>query len=192
MTYRCLTLDHHEQDTYEILTIRREDIFQIKNWRNEQMSVLRQNQLLTDEDQLRYYETAIRSSMEAEQPKIILFSYLQAGACIGYGGLTNIDWVSKRAEISFLVATERTQDDTTYARDFSTFLHLMQQVAFAELGFHRLFTETFDARSKHIAILESSGFQREGRLRQHVWMDGRFVDSIMHGCLREDARHVEG
>jgi hypothetical protein len=42
---------------YRIVPLRREDILSIKDWRNDQMAVLRQNALLTANAQLRYYDT---------------------------------------------------------------------------------------------------------------------------------------
>ena len=71
----------------------------IKDWRNDQIDVLRQKAVLTDEDQIGYYHNIVLPSMNERQPEIILFSFLLNAGCIGYGGLTNIDWSHKRAEI---------------------------------------------------------------------------------------------
>ena len=38
------------------------------------------------------------------------------------GGLTNIEWISHRAELSFLAATERAEDPEAYALEFARFL----------------------------------------------------------------------
>ena len=154
-------------------------------WRNEQIDVLRQNRLLTEADQDRYYREVVEPSFSEDRPRIILFSYLRDEDCIGYGGLTNIDWDSRRAEISFLVDTDRTRDLKVYREDFSVFLRLMKRIAFGALQFNRLFAETFDIRPHHIRILEDNGFRLEGRMRQHVIIRGRPVDSLIHGCLKE-------
>jgi len=119
------------------------------------------------------------------QPKQLLFGYWQNDELIGYGGLTNTDWLSRRSEISFLLGTARTLDYENYAQDFSVFLGLLKRVAFAELGFNRLFTETFDIRPWHVKVLEENNFRFEGRLKQHVLIEGCYVDSLMHGCLKE-------
>ncbi|UJF33199.1 GNAT family N-acetyltransferase [Paenibacillus hexagrammi] len=185
MKYRCLTNQEFIYGDYQIVPLREQDIFHIKQWRNEQITVLRQKRLLTNEDQLRYYRNAVSPTFEVEQPSIVLFSYLLQNDCIGYGGLTNIDWESKRAEISFLLNTKRISDPDIYKKDFQSFLTLMKKVAFDELRWNRLFTETYDIRPHHIRILEESGFQFEGRMRQHVLIDGDWVDSLLHGCLKE-------
>lgn len=185
MKYLQLQQDCYSLLEYEIRSLREHEMQAIKQWRNEQMAVLRQSRILTDEDQRSYYHEIVLPSYNVEHPKLMLFSYYYDGRHIGYGGLTNLDWVNRRAEISYLVETERSseEDVVQYTSDFSTFLNLMKHIAFEELDLHRLFTETFDIRPLHIQILESSGFQFEGRMKEHVRIDDRYVDSLLHGCL---------
>jgi len=185
MKYICLKTNEYFIDNYFITPFREEDIFLIKKWRNEQLNILRQNKLLSDEEQKSYYENVIKPTFTQSNPKIILFSYLQDNECIGYGGLTNLDWISKRAELSFLLKTMRSYNNKMYEKDFSIYLKLIKSVAFEEINLNRLFTETFDIRPLHIKVLEKNGFELEGRLRQNVYIEGLFVDSLIHGLLRE-------
>lgn len=182
--YKCVPRETYRSGDYSITTIRQQDMMSIKTWRNEQIAVLRQSRPLTEEDQNCYYRQAVLPSIDAEKPPMVLFSFLAGDRCIGYGGLTNIDWTSKRAEISFLLDTTLTCDIARYQQYFKTFLALIKEVAFESLHLNRLFTETYDIRPHHVAALEESGFVREGRLRQHVVIEGRFVDSLIHGCVR--------
>lgn len=189
MKYKCLPNLPISLGDYSMDGITEENAMLIKQWRNEQMTVLRQDHLLTDEEQIAYYQNVIKLSFEIEQPRLIILSYLLNGDLIGYGGLTNIDWFSQRAEISFLLATNRTLDHETYNNEFTIFLKLIKKIAFNELKFNRLFTETFEIRPWHIAALENNEFIFEGRLKEHVFINGRFVDSLIHGCLKEH-KHV--
>jgi RimJ/RimL family protein N-acetyltransferase len=184
MDYRCLNKQIFEFQEYEVLPLREEDIYSIKEWRNAQMDVLRQNKILTDEDQKNYYDKIVMKSFSEDNPNIILFSYLKNKKCIGYGGLTNIDWISKRAEISFLVHPDQTTNKESYGSIFSGFLLLMKIVAFDELRFNRLFTETYDIRPLHVSILERNGFKLEGRMREHIFINNAFIDSLIHGYLK--------
>jgi RimJ/RimL family protein N-acetyltransferase len=183
--YKALTINELASNEYAIVPLREIDIFEVKQWRNDQIDVLRQNTVLTDRDQKEYYDRCVVPGFSETKPTIILFSYLEHNMCIGYGGLTNIDWENKRAELSFLVQTDRARNVQQYRKDFSHFLRLLKQVAFNELRFNRIFTETFDVRANHVLILEENGFVLEGRLKQHMLIRGRFVDSLIHGCLRE-------
>jgi RimJ/RimL family protein N-acetyltransferase len=183
--YKCLFKNKFQSGNYSVLPMREEDIYLIKNWRNEQMDILRQKNVLTDEDQKKYYKRYVLPGFSEQVPRIMLFSYLLEGQCIGYGGLTNIDWESKRIELSFLINTNRKNDESLYRSDFGIFIELMKEIVFKELNFNRIFTETYDIRPVHISILENSGFKLEGRLKEHVMINGGFVDSLIHGFIKE-------
>ncbi|MDG0794584.1 GNAT family N-acetyltransferase [Cohnella ginsengisoli] len=192
MNYRHLSQARFALDGYSVTPIRLQDMYRIKTWRNEQIDVLRQTKPLTDEDQRAYFERVVEPSFADCEPRIMLFSYFQNEALIGYGGLTNIDWGHGRAEISYLVETSRSfeSDSKRYGEDFGHFLALMKSIAFDELRLYRLYTETFDIRPVHVGVLERCGFLPEGRLRGHVKIGGAHVDSLMHGCLREEKQNV--
>jgi RimJ/RimL family protein N-acetyltransferase len=153
------------------------------HWRNAQLNVLRQREPLTQEGQERYFQEVIAPSYSEKHPRQILFSYLDGPTLIGYGGFVHIAWEDRRAEVSFLMDPERAADPHLYEQDFSCYLAMLKSAAFRHLKFVRLFTETYDIRWQHVRILELSGFQLEGRLRSHVWIDGKPVDSLVHGCV---------
>lgn len=182
---KALTINHA---AYSICLYREQDIMLVKDWRNQQMEALRQDRVLTEQDQLNYYHNVVMPTFQQAQPKIILFSYLRENQCIGYGGLTNIHWHDKRAELSFLVNTDRTKHPETYTADFSTFIKLMMHVAFEQLNLNRIFTETYNIRPLHIAILEATEMHYEGAMKQHVLINNQFEDSLIHGHVRDYAR----
>jgi hypothetical protein len=182
MNYSCLKRQHFIEPPYELQPLRYQDIFQIKKWRNEQIDILRQDVLLTDEMQETYYREVLLPSFGLCEPKQILFSFLKDSRLIGYGGIVHIDWTTKQGEISFLVDSIRAQNKQCYQNDFSHFLALIKIVAFEQLHFFRLFTETYDIRPLHIAVLEESGFQLETRLKDRVIINGKSTDALIHGC----------
>ncbi len=155
----------------------------IKEWRNAQMSILRQNELLTEEMQESYYQTVILPGFSQKEPRQILFSFLLKEECIGYGGIVHIDWPARRGEVSFLLDVNRIHDPVACQKEFSIYLQLIKQAAFQNLHFNRLYTETFDVRPEYVVTLESHGFIFEGRLRKHAFVNGQLVDSLIHGCV---------
>jgi Acetyltransferase (GNAT) domain len=184
MSYSFLDSTRYELGNYAIVPYRKEDMFEIMHWRNEQMDVLRQKKPLTEKDQHTYFSNCIEKSFRESNPTIALFSYLHHNICIGYGGLTNMNWEDKRCELSFLLSTKRVKNDLQYSEDFRVFIELMKIIAFEKLNFNRIYTETYDIRPLHISILEQQGFLPEGRMREHVRIDGRFVDSLLHGITK--------
>jgi Acetyltransferase (GNAT) domain len=183
MNYACLSKQTFTEGSYTIMPLRVQDIYLIKEWRNAQIDILRQNVPLTDEMQKKYFETVIKPSFASSHPTQILFSFLKDALPIGYGGIAHIDWKAKQGEISFLVDPKRAADPIVYEQDFSTFLNLTKNVAFNHLHFISLYTETFDIRDHHIGILEQAGFIEKRRLKNWVKIEGKEVDSLIHECL---------
>jgi hypothetical protein len=183
MNYICLKKDEYKKGRYSIVPLRKKDIFFIKDIRNDQMELLRQNDIITDNMQEKYFTNFVEPSFTNLKPSMILFSYLENNNCIGYGGLTNIDWHSQRAEVSFLVDRKRYECKETYIDDFRNFIEMLKEVAFKQLKFNRLFTETFSFRNRHIDLLENTGFKCEGRMKKHVCISNEYFDSMLHGCL---------
>lgn len=181
--YRCMPRRSLHRDTLGIRAVAPEDVEAIRLWRNAQMDVLRQSAPISPAQQEAYYAAHIWPAMALDCPQNILLTFLEDERAIGYGGLVHIAWEHRRAEVSFLLDPVLISAPETYARYFSVFLDLIKELAFDDLGLHRLFTETYALRTHHISVLEANGFRAEGLLKHHVVIDGSPVDSLIHGCL---------
>jgi len=184
--YACVPVERVEEAGFSLSTVQPEHIEPIRRWRNAQLDVLRQSAPLTPEQQQAYFDSQIWPSLEQAEPRQILLAYFRDGALIGYGGLVHISWADRRAEVSFLLDPEPEANRRELPELFACYLGLIVRLAFSHLDLRRLVTETFAFRDTHIAVLEAQGFQREGRLREHVLVDGKPMDALMHGLLRGD------
>lgn len=184
MEYKCLNNKNFQFNEFSLKSIRVEDIESIRKWRNAQLDVLRQDKIITYEEQIKYFNDHILPEKIKNEPRNILFSFFRNDVLIGYGGLVHISWKDLRAEISFLL-NPNYLSEVDYPLFFSSYLTLIKSIAFDDLKFNRLFTETFNIRQFHISILESNGFIKEGILKDHVIINGKHVDSIIHGCLNK-------
>lgn len=54
---------------------------------------------------------------------------------------------------------------------------------------HGLTADTFHTNDGSRAVLERLGFTEEGRLREHRFRRGEYVDTIKHGILRDEWRY---
>jgi len=185
--YRCMPREVIAAGDYTLTAVHPEHIEDIRQWRNAQIDVLRQSAPITPEEQRDYFARTIWPDKAVATPKNLLLSYAERGRVIGYGGLVHIAWEHRRAEVSFLLRTEMTQDSARCQALFARYLGLIKELAFGDLGLARLCTETFAIRPDYVRTLERSGFVAEGVLRHHVIIQGRPVDSLMHGCLARDA-----
>lgn len=164
-----------------IRSIRFDDREVIRGWRNAQMNVLRQNEAISHLAQETYFQNVIRVSLMAENPEQILLSMEDQKNLVAYGGLVNISWANKRAELSFLTSGDLSVEK--YEHYFSTFINYILNVARGQFGLHKIFTETYEFRNGHISILEKCGFKIEGRLTDHNVNSDGFCDSIIHGVI---------
>ena len=157
------------------------DLENIKIWRNEQMSILRQWKPLTDSNQEKYWQI-IASSSDS-----VLFSIInEKDELVGYCGLTNIDYISSRGELSFLLDTRIDSDISLHDKSLIAVLKMLCEYGFKHLNLNKIFTETYDYRKDHIKTLESFGLKKEGVLRKHVFKNGEYHDSIIHSILRNE------
>lgn len=176
--YKCLNKQVYSKGKYSIVPIRYEDRMLIKKWRNEQIYHLRQNKPLTEEDQENYFKNVVSKLFEQDKPNQILFSYLQRGVCIGYGGLVHINWIDRNAEISFIINTEL--EDSEFIKHWSTYLDLIEDIGFNDLQMHKLYTYAFDLRHHLYIALELNNYKKEATLKEHCFFNDKFIDVIIH------------
>ena len=186
MEYSCLNKQTFSNGSHTLVPIRLEDRYDIMRWRNEQIYHLRQNNHLTKEDQDKYFENIVVKLFDQEHPNQILFSFLEYGNCIGYGGLVHINWLDKNAEISFIMDTYL--EVYRFQEIWQIFLILIQEVAFDELSLHKIYTYAFDLRPHLYDALEYSGFLREARLKDHVLIEGGIRDIVIHSKFNNNYR----
>ena len=183
--YSILNSENYSFKNYTLVPLRYDDIFKIKQWRNEQLNILRQNKILTDIEQENYYQELIDKSFFNPNPNEILFSFLLDGKCIGYGGVVYIDWKNKSAEISFINETKRSAETQTYHNDFTTFITILFKITFSELLFNKLTTETYGIRKNTLQILDNLGFHLKKIDEKKILINDKLYNSFHHEYLKK-------
>ncbi|MGN4127454.1 GNAT family N-acetyltransferase [Lysinibacillus sphaericus] len=64
---------------------------------------------------------------------------------------------------------------------------LVVRFAFEQIGLHRVEAYVSTQNNASIRVLEKSGFQREGLLRQLLYINGQWVDHYMYACVDESS-----
>lgn len=181
--YVCLKKQDFLFGDYSLVPIRYEDRFLIMKWRNEQIYHLRQAHPLTEDDQQRYFDNVVSKLYDNPIPDQILFSYLENGTCIGYGGLVHINWIDQNAEISFIMDTGLEAEH--FAEHWGNYLTMLKSVAFDDLGLHKIYTYAFDLRPHLYPMLEDNGFTREAKLKEHCFFNGAYKDVLIHSLWND-------
>ena len=119
--------------------------------RQREQAVLRQQQALTS----RISSDGATSSSHVHEPGCAS-RWSPPMAARASRGLTNIEQPPCRS-----VATELTEPLDQYAAEFRRFLDWTLHSG-GELGFNRIFTETWDFREDHIGIPSSASCSRDG------------------------------
>ena len=178
--YKFLKKRKYVLGDYSIVPLRNEDILKIKTWRNDQIDVLRQKDLLSDSQQKEYYHNLIENSFYVSKPSEILFSFLVNHECVGYGGLVHIDWLKEKGEISFINDTIRASNDELYRSDFTKFTSLLFEIIFSELKFEKVTTETYGIRRNTLKLLDELGFKLNHVKGNNVQINNKKYDSFFH------------
>ena len=169
---------------FSLQNLEKKDIEIIRNWRNQQVKVLRQNKYITKNDQKKYFKNYILKQVKEKKPETFLFAFKENNITIGYGGLVYISWDNRRAEVSYLLNTKLTKKKKNYEFYTKKYFSIIKILSFKKLKLNKIFTETFYDRKFHIKILEKFGFKFEGKLLKHNYKKGKFIDVLVHGMVK--------
>ena len=164
----------------------REHLSKLKDWRNSQMSVLRQWKPLTEYNQEKWFQQISEYNTQVIFAIMIPNEKEKNMSFTGYCGITGVDSINRQGEITFLVNPVRVQDKKLYREDFLSVLYMLCQYGFEEINLHKLFTETFIFRKDHIKILEEFGFHLDGILREHQFIKNQYHNSLIHSILYDE------
>jgi [ribosomal protein S5]-alanine N-acetyltransferase len=101
---------------------------------------------------------------------------------IGGTGLHEFDQRCRRASFGIFIGP-REEWGKGYGTEVT---RLMVAHAFETLNLNRLALQVYEYNARGIRAYEKVGFRREGVLRQDMFRDGRYWDTIVMGILRED------
>jgi len=178
--YKNINSDSFINGVYSLVPIRDEDKYDIMNWRNNQLEILRQEIVLSIEQQEIYFKTVVDKLFDVENPKQLLFSFLENNKLIGYGGLVHIDWETKTAEVSFLSETSRNKNADMFISDWVNYLAILKKIATDYLNFKSIYTYAYDLRPNLYIALQESGFTEIKRHKNHIQIENKKVDVVIH------------
>lgn len=184
--YLCLSRNIICEGDYSIKPVRYEDRNLIMKWRNNQIHILRQKNILTQEDQDKYFSEIVSKLFEVEKPDQLLFSFFYKNQLIAYGGLVKINWIDENAEISFLINDTHNNQIDLFREYWLNYLSMIELIAFQELSLKKIYTYAFDLRPYLYEILEEAEYNFEAKLTQHVkWGNNNFIDVIIHSKINK-------
>lgn len=99
---------------------------------------------------------------------------------IGTVMIFDFDREANQAEIGYVFHKDR------WGRGYgSESLALLSDFAFEALKLHKLHASVVDANIGSARILEKNGYQPEGRLKDHYFIENRYYDALLYGGIRD-------
>ena len=178
-----LTIPLKDQIRVVLRAVERGDLDRFKEWRNDYAEFCREWRPLSDEDQNAWFHRI----SGADRNTHVMFTVcskdepkLPVGCC----GLTYVDWVRRRGEISIYIGGTRALHEGLGRDTLATLIDF----GFDEMGLHRQTAEVFAFNDRGLRLFHGFGFVEEGRLREHHYTKGVWCDSILFGLLRSEWR----
>lgn len=163
--------------------IEKEDLKQLREWRNEPeiKKFTREYRELSMQNQLQWLD-----SLAKDKNTIMFAVETKNGKLIGCTGLTYIDWKNSRAEVSIYIGDKKYKGKG-YGTDT---LKTLMDYGFRELNLHMLFGEIFEYNKANIRLFEKCGLKKDGVLRDRLYRDGRYWDSIIYSILDKEWKQL--
>ncbi|MDP3940163.1 MAG: GNAT family protein [Deltaproteobacteria bacterium] len=166
--------------------IERKDLRLLRKWKNDstaRRSVGDGTRTFSEEDMERWFERT-EALIDRDRRWIVV----EGGRPVGFVGLYGIDLTRRHAEIGILL------DSGARGRGIGReATWLVFDEAFNMLNLHRLYLHVLSDHRIAQKMYKRCGFRDEGRLRQHNFKAGRYVDVIVMGILASEhaAQHRE-
>ncbi|HML96857.1 MAG TPA: GNAT family protein [Tepidiformaceae bacterium] len=106
---------------------------------------------------------------------------VQGGKFIGQCLLHNFDYAARTCELGLTIG-DRDYLGHGYGRDV---VKLLVKYAFRLRNMEKVWLTTNGSNIRAQKAFAAAGFVEEGRLRRHIWLDGRYDDLVYMGILRE-------
>jgi RimJ/RimL family protein N-acetyltransferase len=104
------------------------------------------------------------------------------GKFIGQCGLFNLDSTAMACELGITIG-DKEYWGRGYGRDS---IRLLLDYAFRLRNFHKVWLRVQGDNERAMRAYRACGFVEEGRLREHVFSNGRYLDFVHMGVLRDE------
>ena len=136
---------------------------------------------LSMDQEEQWYQRNLERPRE-EQPFIIEVCVGENWLPIGDVGLHNLNWKDRQAEVGIVIG-EKAYWGQGYGSDA---MRLILRHAFNNLNLHRVVLQVFADNPRAVRSYEKVGFTHEGRLREDVFKNGRYIDVLIMSILRSE------
>ena len=125
-----------------------------------------------------YFEQSVTN----DNPNSVSWAIDVDGDYIGYCSLSGFDQTSRHCELQVEIGNKMHWGNGL-GREV---VAILLDYAFTHRNMHRVWLKTHSKNERALRCYLACGFVEEGRLRQHVWLKGEYIDRVFMGVLRSD------
>jgi len=127
------------------------------------------------------FETFRQWSEDVAKNDGVMFAVEAAGRLVGRAAMFAFDPLARHAEVGLALGPEHR--GLGYGREV---LGMLLDFGFTHRNLHRIWLECSATNDRAVRAYRAAGFVEEGRLREHAWIDGAYVDVLRMAVLRRD------
>lgn len=170
-------------DGVRLRAIEKSDLPHFVEWFND--SEVTENLLLhiplsLDKEQM-WYESMLKGP-QASLPLMIEIKTPEGWVAVGDCSFHNIEETNRCSEVGIVIG-----DKTAWNKGIGTeAMRLLLRHGFLNLNLNRIYLHVYETNPRGIRCYEKAGYVQEGRLRQAVYKNGRYLDVIVMSVLRSE------
>lgn len=124
----------------------------------------------------------IKKQVESPNNVILIIEDKKTNRPIGFGGLYDIHPTARKAEFRVLIG-----EKNYWSKGYGTeTIELLTIYGFDRLNLNRVWLGATDENKAAVRAYEKAGYKVEGILRQDIYRNSRYYDSVRMSILREE------
>ena len=128
-----------------------------------------------------WFENMLKSPQD-ERPLVIEAQTDDGWTMIGNSSFLNLDWRNRNAELGIFIG-----DKSFWDQGYGTeVMRLLLTHGFATLNLHLIYLRVYENNQRAIRVYEKNGFVEDGRLREMIYQEGKYLDVIFMSVLRNE------
>ncbi len=106
---------------------------------------------------------------------------------IGTTAFHHVDWKNRIGEYGIMIG-----DKNQWGKGFGyEATLLMLRYGFKILNLNKVFLQAIETNARGIRVYEKAGFVHEGRMRQDIFKNGRYLDVYVMSVLRDEWKDID-
>ncbi len=154
------------------------DIWTLHKWINDPEIIKFTNSFrpIDENEQREWFQSIYKNKNQF----VFGIEHIETSKLIGTCGLYEFDQISRKAELRMKIG-----DTTEWGKGYGKLaLEELIKFGFNDLNIHRIWLKVFEDNLAAIKIYSNSGFELEGKMKEDVFIQGKYKNVLLMGILK--------